>query len=222
MLKIREREIYRYLGYKGKQPDNQIKCLVQEIVEELQKVITPRSIFRECQCRVEENARVVFWDTTFNFSMKSVHLANNLKNCSHVIFFAATIGNTPDSLMKKYEITNMTKALILQATAAEFVEAYCDEIQEKIKKQKEIAGYYLRPRFSPGYGDLSIENQKEIFQILECEKRIGLTLTDSYLMVPTKSVTALIGITTDQDNCHVGKCKNCLNTECEFRDENNG
>ncbi len=55
-------------------------------------------------------------------------------------------------------------------------------------------GRALRPRFSPGYGDLAIDAQKDIFALLDCERQIGLTLGDSLLMSPGKSVTAFAGI----------------------------
>ncbi len=54
---------------------------------------------------------------------------------------------------------------------------------------------------------------------MEITKRLGITLTDSLLMFPTKSVTAFIGITRNEKSCHINKCKTCPNKECEFRNE---
>ena len=88
----------------------------------------------------------------------------------------------------------MARAVVLQACAAAELEEYCDEQQKKISTELEKSGLYLRPRFSPGYGDFPIEFQEPIMRMLDCAKKIGLTMTDSYMMSPTKSVTAIIGI----------------------------
>ena len=55
-------------------------------------------------------------------------------------------------------------------------------------------GVSLLPRFSPGYGDLSLDFQREIFRLLSPERNIGVTLGERLLMSPTKSVSAIIGI----------------------------
>jgi hypothetical protein len=83
---------------------------------------------------------------------------------------------------------------MLQALGSERVEALCDEFCRlmAIESKRE-----LRPRFSPGYGDLPLELQRDIFRLLEPSRRIGVVLNDSLLMSPSKSVTAIIGIEKD-------------------------
>jgi 5-methyltetrahydrofolate--homocysteine methyltransferase len=71
------------------------------------------------------------------------------------------------------------------------VRELCDEFCKDIKAELNVN---LKPRFSPGYGDLDLSCQKDIFKLLDCSKKIGLTLNDSLLMSPTKSVTAFVGI----------------------------
>ena len=82
----------------------------------------------------------------------------------------------------------------MQAAAAAMVEAYCNELNAGWKKEYLENGLYLRPRFSPGYGDFPLSAQKQILDGLEAGKRIGITLTEGYLMMPSKSVTAVIGV----------------------------
>ncbi|MCR5353598.1 MAG: Vitamin B12 dependent methionine synthase activation subunit [Clostridiales bacterium] len=127
------------------------------------------------------------------FSVKSKNLAKNLKNCEKAVIFAATLGVGIDRLIAKYSAVSPSTALIFQALGAERVEALCDAFCEDIKKE---FGAETRPRFSPGYGDFDIFCQKDIFAVLNCEKHIGLTLNDSMLMSPSKSVTAVVGIKT--------------------------
>ena len=125
----------------------------------------------------------------------SRNLAKNLSGCDKAIIFAATIGIGIDRLISKYSRLSPAKALCLQAIGAERVEALCNEFCEKMESEFQGKGEKLRPRFSPGYGDLSLETQKMIFSLLDCPKRIGVTLGDTLLMSPSKSVTAFIGIT---------------------------
>lgn len=122
-------------------------------------------------------------------------LAKNLSGCDKAIIFAATIGIGIDRLISKYSRLSPAKALCLQAIGAERVEALCNDFCEKMESEFQGKGEKLRPRFSPGYGDLPLETQKMIFSLLDCPKRIGVTLGDTLLMSPSKSVTAFIGIT---------------------------
>ena len=75
----------------------------------------------------------------------------------------------------------------------------------------------LRPRFSPGYGDFDIRYQKSIMRMLDCAKNIGLTMTDSYMMTPTKSVTAVIGASPVKERCPIAGCEACARTDCAYR-----
>ena len=76
---------------------------------------------------------------------------------------------------------------------------------------------YLRPRFSPGYGDFSILYQKDVLRMLDAPKKIGLTMTDGYMLTPTKSVTAIIGISNTKEPCHRKGCEECDKSDCVYR-----
>ena len=216
---INKKEVYRYLGYQNHMPDQETDKLVEEVIHSLQQEANPKNIQRRFKVLFNREDEMTFSDEHCSFTVASRNLAANLRGCREVILFAATLGNGPDKMMTRYEITHMAKAAISQAASAMLIEAYCDELQESIRQKASQEGYYLRPRFSPGYGDFSIAEQKKFFSALECEKRIGLTLTDSMLMLPTKSVTAMIGLTKEKDDCYIGKCKQCSKKDCEFRHE---
>ena len=222
---INQREIYRYLGYRGIIPDEQVKGMIEEVLTELLSVVYPRNIYKTYQCQIiEANPKQIRLTEAVaanpgQVSFYSNQLAENLRGCSYVILMAATLGIEADKLLHKYELLNMTKASILQACAAAAIEACCNTLQQELKEEAAKQGFYLRPRFSPGYGDLPLTAQKDFFQAIDCTKRLGITLTDSLLMYPTKSVTAFIGLTSMKEDCHIGKCKQCKNIGCEFRDE---
>ncbi len=126
--------------------------------------------------------------------VKSASLAKNLAGCSHIVLFAATVGAGADRLIAKYSRTKPSKAHIMQALGAERVESLCDVFCDEIEAEASKHGYCTRPRFSPGYGDLGLELQKQIFRTLDVTRKIDVGLNESLLMFPTKSVTAIVGL----------------------------
>lgn len=117
-------------------------------------------------------------------------LAKNLSGCKSVIVFGATLGMGIDRFILKYSEVSPSRALIIQAIGAERIEALCDAFCDDMAKEFGT----LRPRFSPGFGDLELKMQKDIFNLLDCTKHIGIYLRDSYIMSPSKSVTAFVGV----------------------------
>lgn len=217
---INRREIYRYLGYRGQEPDETVKILIEDVLTQLLESVEPKYLYKFYQCRIN-GAEITLSNrqTGECFVLNSKNLAYVLRDCEEVCLMAATLGLGADKLLQRYEVLNMAKASASQACGAAAVEALCNEVQEEIRKLAAEKNKFLRPRFSPGYGDLQLETQKEICRQLDCTKRIGITLTEDMLMYPTKSVTALIGLTDGEEACHTGKCRQCTNMECEFRDE---
>ncbi len=138
------------------------------------------------------------WDEdgfpVFPFEQRSEKLRKNLQGCDRAVLFAATIGSGIDRLIRRYEKADPKLGLLLQGLGAERVESLCDAFNEEVKEVSKETGRETRMRFSPGYGDLPIEVQKVFLPLLDAERRLGITLSDSCLMAPSKSVTAIIGI----------------------------
>ena len=184
MLLLQEREILRYAG-----------CRTQEEA----MVHLMRICLKEAEDAGVLNGQLCYAEVPVYtgqldfgaFSVCSEHLAKNLQGCSKVLLLAATAGVGIDRLIEKYGRIAPSKALMFQAIGAELVEAVCDTFSKEYEAEHNCR---LRPRFSPGYGDLALETQKDIFAVLEPARRIGLTLNDSLLMSPSKSVTAFVGI----------------------------
>ncbi|MBQ8559728.1 MAG: Vitamin B12 dependent methionine synthase activation subunit [Tyzzerella sp.] len=211
-MDIRTREAVRYLGYGRHAIDERTLTLIQDSFQELDQVSDARFVYRIFEIsKADENGL-----TIGNLEIKSKNLAKNLKNCQEAVLFGATLGTRVDMLMKKYSVTDMSKTVVLQACAAAELEEYCDEMQKQIAIRLG-EGLYLRPRFSPGYGDFSILHQKDVLQMLEAQKKIGLTLTEGYMLTPTKSVTAVIGISREKQLCHIKGCEECEKVDCAYR-----
>ena len=216
--RINRKEIYRYLGYGTNTPDDNVNAMIKEVLTSLLDSISPRNIYKIFACSAAERIVVLKGENT-TFAFESRNLAANLAQCRHVIMLAATLGLEADKLLQKYEILNMTKATITQACGAACIEAYCNILQEQIcaEVSKDNTALYLRPRFSPGYGDFPLECQSSLVSALELSKRIGVTLTDSLLMAPSKSVTAVIGLSKKPRVCTVQGCEVCGKKDCPYR-----
>lgn len=212
MLKWNEKEILRYLGYRGQEIPEEVYSLIGECERELERMAAPKSIWREYPLQIRDHELDMGVLKT-----KSRNLERNLKDCERILLFAATLGSGVDVLLQRYSRLQMSKAVVMQAAAAAMLETYCDGQNEQLKQEYLQKGWYLRPRFSPGYGDFSLENQKPLAAALELNKRIGITLTDSLLMAPSKSVTAVIGVSRIPRNCSVQGCEACGKKDCLYR-----
>jgi len=192
-------EILRYMRIPPSEADDKLKYLISGILDELVNASAPRYIIKET-----ENTSV----------FESESLSAHLYDCEKIYLFAATLGTGTDTVIRKYLKTDILKASAAQAAATYLIEKYCDEITASLKS----GGLYPKPRFSPGYGDFSLKHQALILKLLDAEKRLGITLTESLMMLPAKSVTAVIGLTRKQ-YCITDKCRLCKKEDCQFRKE---
>lgn len=206
------REAIRYLGYGRHAVDEQTLTMIESSMQELETQVRERFIYRIFELSQEDGIlKIGEW------TIKSSSLSKNMKGCERVAVFAATLGTAADQIIRRASISEMARAVVLQACAAALLEDYCDRCQDQIGQEMLRENCYLRPRFSPGYGDFDIRHQEELLRIIQADKHIGLTMTKSYMLTPTKSVTALIGISKEQTPCHRQGCEMCDKTECIYR-----
>ena len=111
-----------------------------------------------------------------------------------VVFLCGTIGAEFDAWQRRLSVTSAADALLSQQIGLDAVEAVIDGLEEEIREKVEVEGKRLLPRRSPGYGDLPLELNREIINCLDATKKIGVSITDSNLLVPSKSVTAICEI----------------------------
>ena len=199
-------EILRYTSAKELTPE--ASALLESCIAEAEGLFT----YKVCYAHFP----IYFCDECIDLSFiktNSKHLRKSLSDCQSVLVFAATVGLEIDRLIARYGKTSPTKALMMQAIGAERIEALCDEFT--LFAEKEFG--HSVPRFSPGYGDLPIEIQKDFFRVLEPDRKIGLTLNESMLMTPSKSVTAIIGISGKPQTDKSHNCADCDKKNCLYR-----
>lgn len=214
-LDINRKEICRYLGIRHGNPDPATSDLVESVISELMAAVQLREFHQDFPLSMLQDE-----DHTIDlscFRTQSRSLEKNLRGCSRVIVMAATIGSKVDLLLRRYSLTQTSRGVVMQAASAGFIESWCNLICDRLKTEYAKKGLFLRPRFSPGYGDFPLENQKDIFQALQVEKRVGIALTDSLLMLPSKSVTAVIGAGSENLFCVREGCEVCTKSNCLYR-----
>ena len=205
-------EIIRYLGYGRQTPDATVLALIEACVQEVEMAAEAKYVMRRFPVEVgEDHVQAA------GLILQSRQLARNLKDCREVVFFAGTLGNGVDRLLQKYARLQVSKAVVVQATAAAAMEAYCNRCQRELEAACAEEGLFVRPRYSPGYGDLSLAVQREFLQVLQAQKTVGIVLTDGDVMLPEKSVTALMGLSNVRTACHREGCEICGNVGCAYR-----
>ena len=186
-IALNEREAFRYMSCKA--PDEQMKRLFEECLSECAGALSYKACWREFP--------LLFCGDEINLGFartKSRALFTNLKGCGKIVLFAATVGHEMDRLIKKQSLLSPAKSVCLQAIGSERVESLCDTLNAELKEQYKKQGFLLKPRFSPGYGDLPLSLQREIMPALDCAKLLGINLGENLMMSPSKSVTAIIGV----------------------------
>ncbi|MCL2565082.1 MAG: Vitamin B12 dependent methionine synthase activation subunit [Defluviitaleaceae bacterium] len=187
-MRLNKRDVLDYLGYQGKLADGNTLAMIDKIAEEIIALGAPKSLARIWDCRTSD--KMVEID---GLTINSSSLTKHLTGCSRLSLIALTLDIQVDRLIRRYSVADMSKAIVADAIASVMVDAYCDELEMEIAADTMVASLKMLPRFSPGYGDFDIAYQKDILGLLDAGKQIGLTLTDGYMLVPSKSVTAVIG-----------------------------
>ena len=180
------KNILRYLRIKG-EPDALTAALIRDCAAEAKKAVSPTRIYRVCQVSPAPDG--VFLDSEL-FSGDGIR--KRLSGCDHCALFAVTLGAKADLLVRKYAATQPSRAAVMQAVLAEMTEDQCELLQKELLAA--FPQFAASKRFSPGYPGLPIAFQKQFFAMLDLTKRTGVTLTDADMMIPTKTVTAFLGL----------------------------
>ena len=197
---ISEEEILHFLGYGENNPDEQTRSVLKEMKQLVLRYSEPRVVYRVFGLH---DAQPV--DSGVQFIGSDIQRL--LKESHACIFMAATLGSRIDKEMKKLQVQDMMKAVLFDSCASAAIEAVCDNLQKELQKS-----------YSCGYGDLPITLQASFLQALDAQRRIGLHVNESSLLVPMKSVTAIIGIADRIQPAVLRGCGHCqLVKQCAYR-----
>jgi len=190
------KEALRYLGIQGEANEETLR-LVLECMETVQKVATPKLV-----------SRAFSWEE-FSPYMKGEDIKKHVAGAEKIFLMVATLGIGVDIEIKKAQAVDMARAAVMDACAAAFIEQYMDKMMPE--------GLPSNMRFSPGYGDYPLSIQPQLLKAVKAFK-IGISVLDSYMLVPSKSVTAIVGIGMENKALN-DKCVKCGKTDCAYRKE---
>ena len=215
-------EVLRYLGHNGQEIDSDLNLRINECIKETKKEIDTKYIYEIYDIKNDLDLNTIEFKNT-NLILKSKDVSELLKDCDKCVLMCATLGFNIEKNIRRYSYNDLTKGIIVDACATTSIEEICDLIQDNILQQRSKEGKSLTMRYSPGYGDLDISANKDILQVLDAHKRIGVTVTNTGIMIPRKSVVALIGITNKKIAKVKRTCENCSNRfNCEYRRKADG
>ena len=217
LLPLEKREVLRYLGYKRRHElTTEIDELVEAAMVEVQVKSTPRYHYQFFEIEKTANQEIKVLGT--NLVLTGRDIWRYLAKADGVALLAVTLGTEIEQVIRRYEITELTRALVLDAACTEYIEKVCDMAQTDMAQSADELGFAINQRYSPGYGDLPLSLQPAFLASLQGDQKLGITLTADFLMIPRKSVTAVIGLFTDAKDAKpkFRSCSQCQNF-CEFR-----
>ena len=180
-MKIDDVQICRYLRLYGRAPGAALEERIRAMREAADAVMRPVRVWRR------------FEDVAIAGGAGSQSLAKHLALCHAVYLVCATIGVGFDALQRRTAVVSASDAFVLQAIGAAAVEALMDDVELEIRSELR-EGETLVSRYSPGYGDYPLAEQRRLLELLDAPRSVGVSLTDALVMVPTKSVSAVIGV----------------------------
>lgn len=211
--KVNVDEALRYMGYKNNIDIDNITPLLNECEKNLLSEANFRYCYKVFDIEKAENS-INIKNTGLVLEGKSIY--NHLEDCNKAILMACTLSDKVDKLINRLNITDMTSSLITDSMASALIEQLCNEVENNIRKDLDIKN--MTWRFSPGYGDLPIDVQRNFIKTINADKQIGLTVTGSNILIPRKSVTAVIGISDTPLPQKKRGCAICnMNKTCQYR-----
>jgi len=203
-------------GQRHKRLPKSVSRKVPTARQKLNRLMKPVLHYRIVQPSVMDNG-VVELNETVKFT--SAKLAKTLKNAEKIVCFVGTIGTGVEieinRLLGKQKLAD---AYILDAMASVAVENMIDRFQDLMEKRFSAEDRTVTLRFSPGYCDWPVTQQKKLFNIFD-PKQLDVELLDSCLMKPRKSVSGVFGITPDGSESY-NPCQDCPTRSCESRRRN--
>lgn len=210
-MRLDQEEALRYLGAAG--ADGALRQAMAEAAEWLEAHVAPRWVYRVFPLTAAEGGVTL---EGAGVTLTGRLAKTMLVDCRQAALLACTLGQPWERLMREEQARDMARAVMLDACASAYVEAGCDAAQAEIAAR--MPGLYLTDRFSPGYGDLPLSLQPSILRALDATRRLGLHATETHLLLPQKSVTAVIGLAERPQGARIRGCGFCnLREHCTLR-----
>lgn len=203
----------RYLGYGNNLPEENIEKIIKVCEKEILQTAEPCFVYKVFDWK-ETDEGIHILGTTL--TLKGNSIKEHIRGCEKIILMCVTLSSKIDMLIRKSELSDMTKTVILDAFSSVAVEQACEKAEAIIKKN--FKNEYFTYRYGLGYGDLPLSHEPLFLDILNAQKRIGVTVSPSLIMMPRKTVSAIIGISNNKITSHKKGCITCnMKEKCKFR-----
>ena len=209
-------EVLRYLGYHGQEITPELEARIEEGIVRCEEVSRSTTVTATFAVRDVDERLVTLEGCAVRLEGRDI--AQHLHDASEVVLVAATLGAGVDRELRRLSLTDPLGQVVFDAAATARIERTMDEVEATIRADAADRGRYCSWRFSPGYGDLPLSVQPLLLAALNASRRLGITLTPSNLMVPTKSVTAVVGLHATPQPGLASSCSVCSLAEfCSLR-----
>ncbi len=210
-MRIPVEEALRYLG--AATADGETRRMAEETAEMLEKQLHPRSLWRAFRTVRGEGAVSLEGS---GLCLPGQLAAGMLKECDAAVLLVCTLGAGFDRMIREWETRDMARAAMMDACGSAWVEAVCDEAEKEIRGR--FPDRFCTDRFSPGYGDLPLSLQADFLRATDAGRKLGITANESCLLLPCKSVTSVIGLSSRPQGAKIRGCAYCsLRESCEYR-----
>ena len=212
ITKLNTDEVLRYMGCPPEKADQALRGQVESCTRELLGTVRPRWSWRAVEISFEAGGVRL----ENGLLLPGEDLKAHLSGCGRAAIFCATLGAEADALIRRAERLDMGRALTLDCCASAAVEEACGQIEGEL--QGKFPGCSFPFRYSPGYGDLPLEVQGPLLDLLDAPRRAGLCATASHLLTPRKSVTAILGVAEGEIEQKKRSCLGCpAQGSCQYR-----
>lgn len=212
---FRRAEVLQYLGWRGSEIPADVDAQIDACIADTLCAVQARYTYKVFDLIWKSGAPKLGGT---QITLPGEDIQTLLADCQCCVLMATTLGAALEPLIRRAEIRDMSRAIVLDCCGSAAIEAVCDEAELEIRAALGTAAQHMTDRFSPGYGDMPIEFQREMVNLLDTGLQIGLTLTESYILTPRKSVTAIIGLADKPQGKRFRGCAHCSMFEhCTFR-----
>lgn len=208
-------EALRYLGV-GADPDGLLHRQMALLADDLEVRCPPRWVWTVQPLTFEGTL-----PAAGDLPLPGASAARMLQDCRQAVLLCCTLGASFDAWLRREQARDMSRAAMLDALGSSFTECGCDAAEGEIRAR--FPALHLTDRFSPGYGDLPLTLQRELLARTDAARRLGVTCTDSCLLLPQKTVTAVIGLAERPQAARIRGCAFCsLRESCRLRKAGRG
>lgn len=212
-LTVNQNNVLQNLGYGKNLPDEQTKKKLETAAEILKKTAQPRWVWARFPLQQMEVG-------ASGFVMQGQDIQKHLQGCTQVYLLGVTLGMQVEQQIRMAEATDMGLAVLMDACASAYIEQFAEEGQAILQELTQQENLYTTGRYSPGYGDFPITSQPQLLGLLNAQRAIGLLVSGSGILLPRKSITAVIGIAEAPVTGRLAGCANCvLKDKCRIRRE---